>query len=445
MSTGRKKNFVIYDGPGYRFNFLNKYGGKSRFVSSTFQCLLQFLLTYLFQWELNDIFYYSLAFNDNEVLKRYYPTSEILIHIPFSNCLSNFCVHHFAQPEGFYLNVTVLNLNVTSSETSHCLFQGLFLGEIWDNNFLAIDVLCSDFKTHSGTSLSSYYTRGSSLFLVLYWYKSYTLITATILVNITKCPAVHLNICKYYHYCSYETPEMFYHFMKTVTHNSRLKFNNCYDHLLRIGFDLPQGECVFLVLFDKFNPFKELNSYKLLNTCKFILSSKWGKNKINYIDGFLGDRNFLETVAHKDCFSSNHPMCHTILNDQNVQEFHKIKFINKFKQYLTDEIDIALVEINSRQTRSLVNILLLGLSRRRKKKQYGLTAHQPGLKISDLMFSVALSTSWALGLDWILSIDRNITLGPQHRNAVSCFTIQRRLDVLFDLLKKWILIHIGKS
>ena len=181
-----------------------------------------------------------------------------------------------------------------------------------------------------------------------------------------------------------------------------------------------------------------------MNTCKFILSSKCGKNKINYIDGFLGDGHFLETVAHKDCFSSKHPMCHTTFNDQNVQEFHKIKFINKFKQYLIDEIDIALVKINSRQTSNLVNIMLLGLGGRQKKKQYGLTAHQPGLKISDLMFSVALSTPWALGLDWILSIDRNTTLGPQYRNAVCSFTIQRRLGVIFDFLKKLILIHIGK-
>ena len=115
----KEKNYVIYDGPGYRFNFLNKNGGKSRFVASTFQCLLQFLLTYLFQWKLNYIFYYGLGYNDNKVFKTCNLSSEIPIYIPFSNCLSNFCVHHFVQPEGFYLNVTVLNLNVNSSETSH--------------------------------------------------------------------------------------------------------------------------------------------------------------------------------------------------------------------------------------------------------------------------------------------------------------------------------------
>ena len=120
------------------------------------------------------------------------------------------------------------------------------MGEIWDNNFLTIDELCSGFKTHSGTSLSSYYTRGFSLFLVLYWYKSYTFITATISVNITKCPAVHLNICKYYHYCNNETPDMFYHFMNTVTHNTRLSFDNCHDHQITIGFDLHKENVYFL-------------------------------------------------------------------------------------------------------------------------------------------------------------------------------------------------------
>ena len=59
--NSKEKNSVIYDGPGYRFDILNKRGGKSHFVASTFQCLLQFLLTYMFQGDISDLFHYWLS------------------------------------------------------------------------------------------------------------------------------------------------------------------------------------------------------------------------------------------------------------------------------------------------------------------------------------------------------------------------------------------------
>ena len=54
----QENNYVIYDGPGYRFDILNKRGGKFHFVASTFQCLLQFLLPYMFQGDISDLFHY---------------------------------------------------------------------------------------------------------------------------------------------------------------------------------------------------------------------------------------------------------------------------------------------------------------------------------------------------------------------------------------------------
>ena len=84
--------------------------------------------------------------------------------------------------------------------------------------------------------------------------------------------------------------------------------------------------------------------------------------------------------------------------------------------------------------------MLTGLSDRKEKKQYGLTAHQPGLDMSDLMFRVVLSNTWSLGLDCMLSIDRNITIGPQYRTSVCSFTIERSLDVIFTDLRKPFLV-----
>ena len=439
IAKSKAKNYVIYDGPGYRFNILNRNGDKFYFVASTFQCLIQFLFTY--QWNLKTLFFYDIAYNDDKVEKTFHTDSGI-IQFSFINCLSNFCVLLLVQPDGFYFNITVLNMNVTSPETSYCLFQGLNIGEIWKYSYSSIDELCSDFKTPS--KASSYYTRGSSLYMVLYWYKGYTFIKSTVLVHATKCQAVYLNICKYHHYCKEETVANFEEYMYNITYQTRLRFGDCFNYQNRLDFHLPPRECVVLVLFDRYDVLQTLSSYELLNTCKFTLSSKWGKSKIHYIDGFLEDGNYVEGVGHKDCFSSKHPMCNTMLFDKSVHEFHHLKFINKFKHYLRDEIDIALVKINYRQTKNLVNIMLIGLNGTKEKKQYGLTAHQPVLEISYLMFRVALSTSRSSGLDWILSIDKNITIGSEHKSGVCSFNVQRSLGVIFIHLKHAFLVFTGK-
>ena len=199
-------------------------------------------------------------------------------------------------------------MNVSSPETSYCLFQGLNVGEMWEDSYSTIDELCSEFKTHSDASVTRYYTRGSPLYLVLYWYMGYTSINATVLVNVTKCKAVFLNICKYYHYCINEPFHKLSDYMYNVTHHTKLRFMDCDNYQNRQTFCLPPRECVVLVFFDKFDLFQRLSSYELLKICKFTLSSTWGKNKIHYIDAFLGDGNYLEGVGHMDCFSSKHPV-----------------------------------------------------------------------------------------------------------------------------------------
>ena len=285
--------------------------------------------------------------------------------------------------------------------------------------------------------MTSYYTRGKSLYIVLYWYKNYSFITATVSLNITKCKAVYSNMCEYHHYCTGNfSSDDFKAYMSNIARETSLKFGDCDAFLKMLTFEFKSRECVILVLFDEFDLLETLDSYELFNTCNFTLSSTWGENKIPYIDGFQGDGNYLEVVGHKNCFSSKHPMCNTIFKDRSGSEFHQKLFTKNFKQYLSEDIDNVLVKISSRQTKNLVNIMLIGRNGTRERKQYGLTAHQPGLKMSDLMFCVALSTTWSLGLDWILSIDKNITIGSQHRNTLCHFTLERKIDLILSAYGK---------
>ena len=51
-----ESNYVIFDGPGYIFSVINKNGEKPPFATSSFQCLLQFLTTYLMTSNKNHFF-----------------------------------------------------------------------------------------------------------------------------------------------------------------------------------------------------------------------------------------------------------------------------------------------------------------------------------------------------------------------------------------------------
>ena len=137
--------------------------------------------------------------------------------------------------------------------------------------------------------MTSYYTRGKSLYIVLYWYKDYSFITARVSLNVTKCKAVYLNICKYHQYCTGNfSSKDFKAYMDDITHKTNLKFGDCDGFLEKLTFKFKSRECVILVLFDKFDLWQTLDSYELLNTCNFTLSSTWGENKIPFIDGFPG-------------------------------------------------------------------------------------------------------------------------------------------------------------
>ena len=100
IAQSKEKNYVIYDGPGYRFNILNKKRDKYHFVASTFQCLIQFLFTY--QWNHKTLFFHDIAHKKDKVEKTF-DTDSRIIQFFFINCLSNFCVllfqHYCAQYE----------------------------------------------------------------------------------------------------------------------------------------------------------------------------------------------------------------------------------------------------------------------------------------------------------------------------------------------------------
>ena len=85
------ENYLIYDGPGHIFDILSTHSKKSTYIASTFQCLLKFFTPYLIPTVRHHIDF-NMYFPDKSTIHRYIKTySEILIHIPLSNCQQNWC------------------------------------------------------------------------------------------------------------------------------------------------------------------------------------------------------------------------------------------------------------------------------------------------------------------------------------------------------------------
>ena len=451
ITNSKEQNYVIYDGPGYVFTVLTKNSHKSFIHASTFQCLVQFLLTYQFQPQFNTIFYYSYATGDTTVYKTFPVHSGTLIQMPFTNCLNTFCVHIVEANKNSQLNFTVLDMSVQSHEKSNCLFQGLYLGKIGKFQYLTIDELCSDINSslHS-SSMLNFHTRGSSLYMVLYWYNDYTDINATVYVNISKCKAVYLNICEYHQNCRKTNfiNDWYRNFMYTVGHHIDLSYSGCGNAKYREYFGLPTGQCVVLVLMNKMASSSKIDIYKFFMTgiCEINLYHGSGQSNINYINGFLENRSYIEILGRKDCFSSKQPICNKILIKKSGLEYYYYTFTNRFKQHFTNGILQASIKFNSFERRNQVNILLSGMKDRGQLEvHYALVSHPITDAISNTLLDAITSYYGShIGVDWMFSIKENVQLGPQYKVTKCTFTIKINL-ILITYFSKQGYFFSGRS
>ena len=443
------ENYVVYDGPHYRFSILKAKGDNNTLVASTFQCYLQFLLNSDIYGQNNYDFHYSNAPNNKKFFKKIDTVSQIFITMPDTNCLSNFCIQVLQHTRGFSFNLSVINVFVHSHETSSCIFQGLYLGEGVYYNFDLNDEICSEIQPPSQSSIPNFYTRGSSLWMGLYWYEGYTSITTRVSVTVTSCKAVYLNICKYYYLC--DTEEEFNIYLLDVTYHTNLILHAPGSFDSQLQFYMPPGDCVVMILSDKIDFSQKLNPYDVLNFCEITLVSTRGNlnNDIYYISGYLGEGNFMEMMGHKDCSSSKNPMCHRIVKDEALSEFFNFKFIDRFRKYIfidIEVIDIVLVRIISRQVTNKVNILVIGRTEKNENIDYALSAHPLEMPISDLVLNFALQPRYAVGLDWLLSISTDLNLASQYKTTLCSVTIQRIAEIIFDSsdISKMFLGRVGK-
>ena len=303
---------------------------------------------------------------------------ETLLHIPFNNCQQNWCnILLQTNLQGFDLNYRVLNVSVYSPQFSGCLFQGLNIGEIWNEKYSTIDEICTEFNDLFPLTLK---TRGNYAVITLFWYEGYSSIISTLAVTVNTCKTVNINLCRYHTYCFNSNPWC-NTYLKKITQNTSLNLSAGREDTrgLVLHSSLPDGDCVVLFLRAPLKFTKKPQTYDLFGLCQITLVSKPGESKIIYIDISLERPNFVEVIGQKLCLTSRNKTCQGLSHRPNILEFHRLKYLSRLTVHsgeIFEEINYVFIRMTHKiEKRRWVNIIVSGSKDEKHRMQYGLSVH----------------------------------------------------------------------
>ena len=385
-----ENNSVIFDGPGIMFKVLNIAGKKSPYITSTFQCLLQFLLTYLIE-SYSLYFKFYLVQHVKYVHKKLKPDVEMLLKMPFNNCPHNTCVLHLESTTGHQINFTVLSVIANSSESSTCLFDGITIGEL-SNHFLTLVDFCPHFGAPANQLMRSFYTKNHNLWIVLYWYEGYSTISATITATSTKCKGVHLDTC-YFNTCRAKT-----------------KTDSCYPFFERMRTSLKRGCAVIMV---KDWEGLDIHNSPLWNSGACHMAIRSEVFEISHVCGKLLRGSFIMAVSnipHAFKRKSFDPVREiSLVGDKNYEIIY-LHLSLSWPNRLNDWINIVLHGLKDKAMDSMI------------KTKHILSAALDGLFIGRLHKSKYME-----GSDKILRIHTNIALNTRNKNVLCHIRSERRI------------------
>ena len=181
--------YQVHDGPGRMSTTLTS-NFKSTFVCATFQCFVTLLSTSI---EKHLISYISnkLSIQLNFTINY---TDNILL--PLHACHSMYCFLNIQSANIQYeINATVNTFLYLGSPLDRhtCIYGGLsIIQELYGDQ--EIYTICEKYN-HLHNFKRSFYSKNSSLFLLMYWYEHYSKINLTLNLSLTKCTSVEMNYC----------------------------------------------------------------------------------------------------------------------------------------------------------------------------------------------------------------------------------------------------------
>ena len=121
-------------------------------------------------------------------------TGNSIFNFPNKKCTKISCVSLFLSESGDQVNITAIIFKSTNPHDIDCLYAGLVVGERLAHYYRESKTICEHYYSSNSQS-GSFYSKNSSLILVMYWYKEYGEINASVMVSQTKCKPVVINLC----------------------------------------------------------------------------------------------------------------------------------------------------------------------------------------------------------------------------------------------------------
>ena len=239
----QKHTIVVYDGPGFLSSIIKSDSGF--YQTSTFQCIVQTVV----QWDENNIIDFNYASHQLQNSQKITIPNKTFVTIPIYNCTLNVCVLFLNTRSDNKVNVTIINVTYVGVDFNrpNCYYGGLVTGEHFNGKYMESSAVCQPLDGSKRQS-RSFYSYNSSLVIVLYWYKHYSAINATIEISQTRCEPIRINLCTANILCHYlhDTTQCD-QYLQSIQ-NSHVRFDAESNHYL---LSVQQNKCVALHFTDK--------------------------------------------------------------------------------------------------------------------------------------------------------------------------------------------------
>ncbi len=264
----KKCKMDALDGPGPLSSTLTET--KNQYLCSTFQCQV-----YVVAENCANI---SLKFSSQPLshTTQVNVSGEGMVILPSSHCLRSPCVVLLCTNDSQEINTTVVSVNNTHHsnlvltdflESLSCTFSGLVsvvLSSEGENE--ESFSLCSSSLFQKSGIHRSFFSRNSSLTLILYWYKCYTEIHVALHVSLTTCQFAVIDPCLFDQY--FAGSPMAKRNIHSFNHENNAKLS-----LIKNNIQVTlAGKSCFVFLFDKPKSNGSFSyPYKLSSHCKIFL------------------------------------------------------------------------------------------------------------------------------------------------------------------------------
>ena len=313
MTCSSTVRYVVHDGPGLFSDILHLSDNYT--VTSTFQCLV--LLLTLDKTMLPKMYFVYVSKKKPPSIKTTINnTSNNVFHFPNNKCNRVLCVLTANADPGYQVNITATLVKSTNDYNYNCLYTGLVTGERLASKYRESKIVCD--SSYDGQVIS-FYSKNTSLTVVVYWYQQYSEISSTIIISQTKCKTVSIDLCYLHtlHLLSKRKSHMYLHDVSIIS-GTDLNLQN--DGTL--VYKVMERECSILQFLSIPTTFK--NTYSILHkitseqrdnvvnmdkinlyeTCQIVLISRYEMNIQIRLPQIETDFTILETKLLKKKFEN---------------------------------------------------------------------------------------------------------------------------------------------